>query len=133
MFTSFLSPIKVFAYTACTSHGFLGFPTWYNYLQTTVVPNPDRSGTTSCSITNFTFWPPTDFLLIFLAVLDMLLYVAGMIAVVFVIYGGIKYITSQGNPENTKKAQGTIINALIGMVIAILSTTIVNFIGQSIH
>jgi uncharacterized membrane protein (DUF373 family) len=79
------------------------------------------------------FWPPTDFLLIALAILDILLYVAGMVAVVFVIYGGVKYILSQGNPENTKKAWGTILNSLIGLVIAILSTTIVNFIGQSIH
>ena len=125
MFTNILLSLKVFADSGC-SHGFFGFPTWYEYLNFT-------SNGNSCNVSNFVFWPPTDFLLIALAILDILLYVAGMVAVVFVIYGGVKYILSQGNPENTKKAWGTILNSLIGLVIAILSTTIVNFIGQSIH
>lgn len=125
MFANILLSVKVFADTGC-SNGFFGFPTWYEYLSFT-------STNGVCNVSSFQFWPPTDFLLIFLAFLDILLYISGMVAVVFVIYGGIRYITSQGNPENTKKAQATIINALIGMVLAILSTTLVNFVGQSIH
>jgi len=131
MFTGFLLSFRVFAATNCNPGGFLGFPTWYKYLTIQSTPDPYTGGV-SCNVSGFSFWPPTDFLLVFLAVLDILLYVAGMVAVVFVIYGGVKYILSQGNPENTKKAQTTIINALIGMVIAILATTVVNFVGQSI-
>jgi hypothetical protein len=114
--------LKTFA-TGCSGSGFFGIPSWYKYLNLTT--NSDGS----CNFSNFTFWPPDNFLLVLLAILDMLLYVSGIVAIVFVIYGGVQYIMSQGNPENTKKAQSTIFNALIGMIICILAATIVNFIG----
>ena len=68
-------------------------------------------------------------MLILLAVLDMLFIVGGMVAVVFVIIGGVQYITSQGQPENTKNARGTVINALIGLAITIIAATLVNWLG----
>jgi hypothetical protein len=52
------------------------------------------------------------------------------VAVGYVIYGGIQYVTSQGSPDATKKAQQTIINALIGVVLAVLAASIVAFIGN---
>ena len=55
-----------------------------------------------------------------------------MVAVAFVIYGGFKYVTSQGEPEAYKSAQQTIINALIGIALAVLAVTIVNVIGGAI-
>ena len=60
---------------------------------------------------------------------EILLRIAGLVAVVYVVMGGFKYMTSQGEPENLKQAQGTIINALIGLVIAMLATAVVNVIG----
>ena len=113
--------LKTFA-VGCSGGSFFGFPTWYKYLNLTTV-----NGT--CNFSNFKFWPPDNFLLILLAILDILLYVSGIIAVIFVIYGGTQYVLSQGNPDNTKKAQSTVINALVGLVICILAATIVNFIG----
>ncbi len=118
--------LKTFA-DGCSSSSFFGLPTWYKYLNLTTTTN--SYGSTSCDFSNFTFWPPDNFLLILLAILDMLLYVSGFVAVIFVIFGGVQYITSQGNPESTKKAQSTIMNALIGMVISILAATAVNYIG----
>jgi hypothetical protein len=118
--------IKIFA-SACSQNTFFGLPTWYKYLKTTTVPNPN--GGVSCSFSNFTFWPPDNLLLILLAVLDMLLIVGGIVAVVFVIVGGVQYITSQGEPENTKHARGTIINALIGLAITIVAASLVNWLG----
>ena len=70
------------------------------------------------------------FLLIGLAILDDLIRIAALVAVGFVIYGGIQYVTSQGSPDQTKQAQQTIINALIGLVLAILASSIVAFIGN---
>lgn len=64
-----------------------------------------------------------------LAVIEMLLAVVGVVSVVFVMIGGFHYITSQGEPENTKSAQNTIVNALIGGTIAIVATAVVTFIG----
>jgi len=70
-------------------------------------------------------------LLIILAVIDILLAVAGIVAVFFVIYGGVMFITSGGNPEQAKKAQKTLINALIGLVIAISAASLVTFLAGS--
>ena len=125
MITSFISTLKIYATSAvCTSHTFFGFPTWYKYIKNVTV-NPNGS----CDFSSFSFWPPDNLLLILLAVLDMLFIVGGMVAVVFVIIGGVQYITSQGQPENTKNARGTVINALIGLAITIIAATLVNWLG----
>ena len=52
-----------------------------------------------------------------------------MVAMGYTIFGGFKYMTSQGEPDATKKAQGTVTNALIGLAIAMLATAIVGFVG----
>lgn len=121
MFTNLLS---LFAQTNCKGE-FFGLKTWYHYLQT--------DG--SCSIVNFQFLPAngqSDVLLILLALTDNLLRIAGLVAIGFIIYGGILYVTSQGSPDQTSKAQSTIQNALIGLVIAILAIAAVSFIGSRI-
>ena len=46
-----------------------------------------------------------------------------------VIYGGIEFIMSQGEPDKANKARGTVINALIGLVIAVAAATLVTFIA----
>ena len=110
-----------------TRSSFFLFPTWYEYLEI-----GDYRGD-ECAIKG----PQTDGQLdwglaiprIGLAVVEILLRIAGLVAVVYVVMGGFKYMTSQGEPENLKQAQGTIINALIGLVIAMLATAVVNVIG----
>jgi len=99
---------------------FFGIPSWYKYLQ---LDN-------KCRVTNFVV--PDSLLLVALAIVDMLLYVAGIIAVGFVIYGGIRYVTSQGNPEETGKAQATVLNALIGLLLAVIAIATVSFLGSHI-
>ncbi|HUC95925.1 MAG TPA: pilin [Candidatus Saccharimonadia bacterium] len=116
---------KIFAVTCSPSQTFFGLPVWYKYIKVT-------SGSNGCNFSSFSFWPPDNLFLIVLAVLDMLFIVGGIVAVIFVIYGGVQYILSQGNPDNTKKAQGTIINAVIGLVITILAATLVNFLGYKL-
>ena len=53
---------------------------------------------------------------------------AGLVAVIFVIIGGVNYMTSTGDPGKAKKAKDTILYALIGLVISVLSFAIVNFV-----
>lgn len=53
--------------------------------------------------------------------------VTGAIAVVIVVIGGIKYSTSQGDPQAVSKAKGTIIYAVVGLVISIFAVGIVQF------
>lgn len=109
---------------ACAKGSFLGISFhWYQYLNVVREPRTGR-----CQITNFKV--PNDFLLVGLAVVDILLRFAGLVAIGFIIYGGIQYVLSQGQPDRTKAAQDTIINALAGLVIAIAGAGIISFIGN---
>ncbi len=76
---------------------------------------------------------PNDFWLIGLGIVDILLRVAGLVAVAFVVYGGFMYMTSQGEPDKTSKAKNTLLNSLIGLTIAIMATVIVSFVGSSLQ
>jgi hypothetical protein len=125
--------VVVLAAAGCNSgQTFFGLPVWYKYL----VVNPEPGNTAvGCDFSDifesngqFSF---DNIILVGLAILDMLLILAGVVAVVFVIFGGIQYMLSQGEPERTKGAQSTILNALIGLVIAITASALVNFIGNS--
>ena len=118
----------------CQKHNFLGLVPWYQYLDYGPIENlTDNQAGQYCGINNFTLLgSDSDIPLILLAVVDDLIRVAGLIAVIFVIYGGIMYATSQGNPDQAAKAQSTIVNALIGLVLAVVAVTVVTFIGKAL-
>lgn len=106
---------------------FFGLPTWYKYLETKYV-SVDGVGT--CKIVLDVGSNPVGLGLVGLAIIDMLLRVGGIVAVGYVIYGGIQYIASQGEPDNTAKALHTIINASIGLAVVMISAAAVAFIGN---
>ena len=51
----------------------------------------------------------------------------GIIAVVFIVIGGISYMTSQGNPEKIKRSKSTILYSLCGLIITLAAFAITNF------
>ena len=53
---------------------------------------------------------------------------AGLIALGFLIYAGIKYVTSAGDPGKTEEAQKQIVSALIGLAIVVLAYTILRVV-----
>lgn len=59
-----------------------------------------------------------------------LLLVAVLAALFFLLWGGITWITSGGNKEGLEKARKTIIYAVVGLVIVLLSFTLLNFVGS---
>lgn len=61
-------------------------------------------------------------------VVNLLLFVVGILAVIVIIVGGIMYTTSGGDPSKVKSAKDTILYAVIGLVVAILAYSIVNFV-----
>lgn len=65
-------------------------------------------------------------------VINILLAIAGLIAVIFLIIGGFKYITSGGNEETAEAAKKTITNAIIGIVVIILAFVIVTVISNAL-
>lgn len=61
-------------------------------------------------------------------VINILSIAVGIAAVIMLIIGGFRYITSSGNQETVKAAKNTITYALIGLVIVALAQVIVNFV-----
>ena len=61
-------------------------------------------------------------------VINILLYVLGIIAVIMIIVGGIRYTTSNGDSSALTSAKNTILYSIVGLVVAILSYAIVNFV-----
>jgi uncharacterized membrane protein YphA (DoxX/SURF4 family) len=107
------------------AHKFFGLPHWYEYM------SGERDAFGRCVTTiewlNFEqVWP------IGLAIIDILLRIVALVAFGYIIYAGFMYITSNGEPEKTKNAKDTILNALIGLVIAIVASAVVSYIGNSI-
>ena len=68
--------------------------------------------------------------------IKLILVVAALVAFIFLVVGGIRWITSGGDKEQTAKAQGTITAALIGLVIVFSAWAILRlletFFGVSI-
>lgn len=101
-------------------------PTWYKYLDGETVgdkctPKLDFTGDLQGSVVG-----------ILLGVFDIILFIAGLVAVGFIIFGAFQYMLAQGNPEGSKKARDTILNALIGLAIVLVSSTVVGFLGGNI-
>ena len=113
------------------SSAFLGFPQWFKYLDVGQKEGDPCGIQGPLDADQNLDWEKAA-PRIGLAVVEMLLRIAGLVGVGFTIFGGFKYMTSQGEPENLKQAQATIINALVGLVIAILATSIIGFIGGRI-
>ncbi len=61
-----------------------------------------------------------------------LVYVIAAISTVVIVIGGLKYVLSGGDPQSTKSAKDTIMYALIGVAIAIVSQSLVLFVLERI-
>lgn len=59
---------------------------------------------------------------------NILSLIVGIAAVVMIILGGLKYVTSGGDSNKVANAKGTITYALIGLVIAVLAQAIVHYV-----
>lgn len=57
---------------------------------------------------------------------NFFLYFLGLVATVFVIYGGFLYITSQGDDGNVEKAKKILTFAAIGILIVLISFALIN-------
>lgn len=59
--------------------------------------------------------------------------IVGIVSAIFIIYGGIGYITSSGDPGKTKKSRDAIFYALIGLIIVALAEIITAFVSNAIR
>ncbi len=63
-------------------------------------------------------------------VINIALGVTFGIAVLFLIIGGFRYITAGGDTEAATKGKNTVVNALIGIIIVVLSYVIVSAVAN---
>lgn len=61
-------------------------------------------------------------------IINVMLFIAGALAVIMIIYGGIRYITAHGDEKQVKVAKDTIVYSVAGLIIAILAYALVTFI-----
>ena len=66
---------------------------------------------------------------VFQNVINAALTFAGIVAVFMIVYAGIRYITSRGDPKAVEGARNTLTWAIIGLVVVLVSFTIINLIG----
>ena len=65
---------------------------------------------------------------LFVTVINWALGIGALLAVIFLIYGGFRYILAGGNEESAKAGRTAIFNALIGLVIIVLSMLVVQIV-----
>lgn len=58
--------------------------------------------------------------------------VFGIVAAVFIIVGGVGYMTSNGDSGKVEKAKKTILYAVIGLIVSVLAFAIVNFVVANV-
>lgn len=112
---------------AACSDTLFGIPAWYAGLQDSAcnVPFP-KSNTNDSALPNF-------IIKIALNVIRAGLVIAGYVTLFFIIKGGFLYIIARGDPANIANAKKTLTNAIIGLVISLLSAAIVTAISGAIH
>ena len=58
--------------------------------------------------------------------------VAGILATVMIMYGGVKYVISMGNPSRMGDAKDTIFSAVVGLVLVLGAYVLLNLINPNI-
>ena len=69
---------------------------------------------------------------IFNRITSILLFIVGAVAVIMLIFGGIRYIVSGGDQNNVTAAKNTILYAIIGIIVALLAYAAVKFVTSSL-
>jgi hypothetical protein len=64
--------------------------------------------------------------------LDILLRIAGILAVVMLIVNGYQYLTSSGAPDKVAKAKTGLLRTIVGLALAVLASTIIYFVVDRI-
>lgn len=117
--TAFTVSAPQTAYAAgdpCQKASILGFAPWYRGLTdsaTCTIKSPANN------LSGF-IWT------VVLNLLDDLLRAVGLASVGYIIWGGFRYMTSEGSSAGMARAKSQILNAIIGLVISVLSVAIIN-------
>lgn len=76
------------------------------------------------------FAPTSDlgFIGVLLQVLNFFLFLAGLVAFFYILYGGFLYLTAGGDAAKAGQGRQYIVNAIIGVIIIFASFALANFV-----
>ena len=69
---------------------------------------------------------------VFSRITNTVLLIVGLISVIMLVYGGLRYILSGGDSKKVTDAKNTVLYAIIGLIISLLAYAIVNFVLNSV-
>ncbi len=61
-------------------------------------------------------------------VINILIFIIGAISVIMIVVGGLRYTLSGGDSNSVSAGKDTILYAIVGLVVAIMAYSIVNFV-----
>ena len=61
-------------------------------------------------------------------VINTMLFIVGILAVVMIIYAGIRYTTAHGDKGQVESAKNTLMYSIVGLVVAIIAYALVNWV-----
>jgi len=70
---------------------------------------------------------------VFQTIANTLIFIVGAVAVIFLIIGGLRYVISNGDPKNVSAAKDTILYAIVGIVVAVISFALVSFVINALN
>ncbi|PID31338.1 hypothetical protein CR983_01615 [Candidatus Saccharibacteria bacterium] len=111
------------AHAACQNR-LLTFPTWHRGLTDSncevVIKNNPSGG--QHTLRDFIYK-------LALNIVEILLQLVGYVSVGFIIVGGFRYMVAAGSSDRIAGAKKTILNAIIGLIISVVSVAIVNAVA----
>ena len=69
---------------------------------------------------------------VFSRITNTILLIVGLISVIMLVYGGLRYILSGGDSKKVTDAKNTVLYAIIGLIISMLAYAIVHFVLNSV-
>lgn len=73
-----------------------------------------------------------DFKVIIKSITSTAFYVVGVLAIVMIVYSGIRMVASNGNASQVTKARQTLTYSIVGLAVALLAYGIINFVVSSV-
>lgn len=112
-----------YASAASCNQTFFGMPAWHRGLtdENCNIKKISEDGEGGVTLTQF-FWT------VVANIIDCVFRIAGTAAVGFIVYAGFLYMLATGDSGRVAAAKTTLINAVVGLAIAILASTIVNLV-----
>lgn len=65
-------------------------------------------------------------------VINIMLFLVGILAVIMIIWAGIRYTTAHGDKGQVESAKNTMIQAIVGLIIAMVAYAIVNWVVNTL-